>query len=108
SVMLPNRIEPDPSAAEHKRQVADVIEQVPWNIPPWHGEPKGQIQPEAQRLLRLNAMLSRQYTCTDRPTVHILLVHCGDARDMTGHYPPICYPSSGWIAEDESGPVTET
>ncbi|MDY7109363.1 MAG: hypothetical protein SYC29_12075, partial [Planctomycetota bacterium] len=21
-----------------------------------------------------------------------------DARDMIGHYPPICYPSAGWVA----------
>jgi len=23
-------------------------------------------------------------------------VQCRDARDMVGHYPPICYPSNGW------------
>jgi hypothetical protein len=26
----------------------------------------------------------------------VILVHCSDARDMGGHYPPICYRQIGW------------
>jgi hypothetical protein len=29
-------------------------------------------------------------------TADLLLVHCQDSRDMTGHYPPVCYPGSGY------------
>jgi hypothetical protein len=25
----------------------------------------------------------------------LLVVHCQDSRDMTGHYPPVCYPGNG-------------
>jgi hypothetical protein len=25
----------------------------------------------------------------------LLVVHCADSRDMTGHYPPVCYPANG-------------
>jgi hypothetical protein len=25
----------------------------------------------------------------------VLVVHCQDSRDMTGHYPPVCYPGNG-------------
>jgi len=25
-----------------------------------------------------------------------MIVHCGDVRDMIGHYPPVCYPANGW------------
>jgi hypothetical protein len=25
----------------------------------------------------------------------LLFVHCGDGRDLLGHYPPVCYPSHG-------------
>ena len=28
------------------------------------------------------------------------VIHCGDVRDMNGHYPPSCYPSSGWHARE--------
>jgi hypothetical protein len=109
SALLPNRMQTDPAADQHKQRVAEAMAQVPWTIPPWHGEErKGDVPPEAQKLLRPNAMLSRQYNCADRPPVHILLVHCGDARDMTGHYPPICYPSSGWIAVPAASPDEET
>jgi hypothetical protein len=26
----------------------------------------------------------------------LIVVHCSDARDMGGHYPPICYRQIGW------------
>lgn len=26
----------------------------------------------------------------------LLIVHCKDARDLIGHYPPVCYPAHGW------------
>lgn len=29
-------------------------------------------------------------------TADLLVVHCQDSRDMTGHYPPVCYPGSGY------------
>lgn len=29
-------------------------------------------------------------------TAELLVVHCQDSRDMTGHYPPVCYPGSGY------------
>jgi hypothetical protein len=55
------------------------------------------VPKEAQRLLEPNAILSRIYQSPAGPSVQILLIHCGDARDMIGHYPPICYPSAGWV-----------
>ena len=29
----------------------------------------------------------------------LFMVHCRDARSMSGHHPPICYPASGWVTE---------
>jgi hypothetical protein len=29
--------------------------------------------------------------------VTLLLVHVHDARDIIGHYPPVCYRSQGWV-----------
>ena len=31
----------------------------------------------------------------------MLIVHCSDARDMQGHYPPICYPANGWVRVED-------
>ncbi len=55
------------------------------------------IPEAAVSLLRPNALLARR--CTDATTGEsaiLLIVQCADARDMAGHYPPICYPAQGW------------
>ena len=57
-----------------------------------------EVPPEAQELLRPNAIFSRRFQRPGEIGVHVLVVHCSDARDMIGHYPPICYPSSGWVS----------
>mgnify|MGYP007071125856 CR=1 FL=1 len=47
--------------------------------------------------------------------VNVAVVQCRDARDMGGHYPPICYPGQGWTPKNPGiavplrlggGPVT--
>jgi hypothetical protein len=54
------------------------------------------IPKPAIQLLQPNAVLSRQYRNDQtRESVSLLIVNCGDARDLMGHYPPICYPSQG-------------
>ena len=60
--------------------------------------------PEAAvRMLHPNKIISRQYRniATDE-TVNFLLVHVRDARDILGHYPPICYPGQGWKMDSKS------
>lgn len=41
-------------------------------------------------------------------TADLLVVHCQDSRDMTGHYPPVCYPGSGYTetSRDKTQHVT--
>lgn len=51
----------------------------------------------AYDLLSPNVLMSRQYR--DIATNHsfgVALVHCGDARDMLAHYPPVCYVGNGF------------
>src|SRR4051794_24399767 len=56
------------------------------------------VIPEAAiQLLKPNAQICRQYTTPTRQ-FQFLLIQCRDARDMGGHYPPVCYPASGWVA----------
>src|SRR6476620_1662064 len=54
----------------------------------------------AVRLLKPNIILSRHYVenVLDRfpRTADLLIVQCRDSRDMTGHYPPICYKNIGF------------
>ena len=51
--------------------------------------------PEAAvRLLRPNALISRRYV-NDRKVADLLIVQCGEATDMSGHYPRNCYPRNG-------------
>ncbi len=98
SQALSTRAQLDPQTAIRMEEVHDAVESVPRLIGPWVGSDE-QVSPQAQQLLRPNALLSRTYRKPGGPRVQVLLVHCSDARDMIGHYPPICYPSSGWLPE---------
>ncbi|HEV8607761.1 MAG TPA: exosortase-associated EpsI family protein [Tepidisphaeraceae bacterium] len=55
-----------------------------------------EVPAAAVALLKPNIMICRQYSKPGRQ-VQFLLVQCRDARDMGGHYPPVCYPAQGWI-----------
>ena len=78
-------------------QVVTVCERAPYKIGEWVGEDI-EIPPAAVDILRPNAILSRRYRRLEsNASAELLVVHCSDARDMQGHYPPICYPASGWL-----------
>ncbi len=99
-VLFSNRTRFDAKAAAGQVAVAAAIEHAPYQVGRWVGADIP-IPPAALRLLHPNAILSRRYESIDRAfSVQLLLVHCTDARDMLGHYPPVCYPSSGWSPLD--------
>ena len=104
AVLLPNRAEPDEAAGARQAEIAAAVQAAPYRIGRWVGVDVP-IPPPATRLLHPNAILSRRFQPVEgRPGISILLVHCTDARDMRGHYPPVCYPYSGWsFAEDTLG-----
>jgi hypothetical protein len=79
--------------------VAEQVKAVPKQIGPWVGS-ETEIPRSAVQLLSPNAILSRQYhnQNTGR-AVSLMIVHCKDARDMAGHYPPICYRANGWTQQ---------
>ena len=66
----------------------------------WVGEDTPQPQAAVQ-LLRPNVILSRRYTDTSSRSrfgnrvCNVLIVQCGNSRDMVGHYPENCYPAIG-------------
>lgn len=96
ATVMPARAEMDAQAVQRQAEIAVTLASVPFIIDGWIGADTP-VPPEAQKLLRPNAMMSRTYAQTGRPRIHVLVVHCSDARDMIGHYPPICYPSAGWL-----------
>jgi hypothetical protein len=104
SFALPNStagVEPD---VRRNAEIAHAIHEIPLFIGRWVNDEnyaRSSIPHEAQKLLKPNAIAQRHYTSPGDPTVHLVVVHCGDARDMIGHYPPICYPSAGWEPIDQ-------
>ena len=68
----------------------------------WVGE-SIPVPPSALNMLQPNAVLSRFFkragggaSGTEVGAAHLLLIHVRDARDLLGHYPPVCYPGMGW------------
>jgi hypothetical protein len=78
--------------------VAEQVGEYPSRIEGWSGV-EVQLPAAAQQLLRPNVQFARRFT--DESTgrhVSVLLIQCRDARDMSGHYPPNCYPANGWTS----------
>lgn len=88
---------PSPADAEpHHARVRAAESQVPFRFGDWEGRDKEVIR-AAIELLHPNVIISRQYYNHQSAVgASLLLVHCKDASDLRGHYPPICYPSNGW------------
>ena len=88
-----------PTFGPEAQAVADAVDHAPYRIGSWVG--RETPMPEAAiRMLRPNATLSRRFSNLDTNTVlDVVIVHCGDARDMLGHYPPVCYPNAGWVPD---------
>lgn len=78
--------------------VKDAVARFPIRIGDWDGVERT-LPAAAGQLLRPNASLCRHYrnSVTGRSAT-VLLVQCADSRDMTGHFPPNCYPGHGWTA----------
>ena len=98
-VVVEGLARPNPANSEpFHRRVREASKGIQTTIADWHGVDV-EVPPAAVALLRPNVILQRRYT--NRKTgrrADFLLVQCQDARDMAGHYPPICYPSHGWNA----------
>jgi hypothetical protein len=108
--------EPEDVTAYHRR-VEQAVKAIPIQLGPWAGS-RAPVPEAARELLSPNVIVSRQYR-HDRTgqVVSLMVVHCKDARDLAGHYPPVCYPANGWTKDsqqdrrwtiaDPNGPATE-
>mgnify|MGYP003109778905 CR=1 FL=1 len=91
-----------PGTSAYFDRVKVTIEGVPMQSGPWLGVEIPVIA-AAQDLLQPNKILQRRYTHAEtREWFEVLIVHCGDVRDMLGHYPPVCYKANGWTLEQRT------
>jgi hypothetical protein len=85
---------PPPDASVYHAMCRDAAAKLPRTIGDWVSRDYDPT-PDTIRLLRPNVLISREYTNTITGAhVSLLIVQCDDARNLTSHYPPICYPTS--------------
>lgn len=93
---------------------ADLIRlsaHAPLQVGPYQGR-DAHVATEAVELLRPNVILSRTFVLPEgtrvesapSPWAQLLIVQCRDARDILGHWPPVCYEANGFTP----GPVEDT
>jgi len=91
-----------PDVARYHRRVAETIGALPYRAGPWVGTDVA-IPAAAFTLLRPGAIVSRDYHHLDTGArASVLLVQSRDARDLAGHYPPVCYPAHGWSQQKQT------
>ena len=98
---------PSPERAwEYHAGIRREAEQIPIRIGRWMGEDSA-VPAQARDLLKPNVLISRRYVAPDGESAMLLIVQSADARDMGGHYPPVCYPNAGWakLAEPRDSQV---
>jgi hypothetical protein len=95
-----SRVTPTDAEPYH-RKAKIAVESIPMHIGSWSAKEQP-IPPEALAILRPNVIKCWKYVdndttnprCYDR-WASLLVDQCKEARDMSGHYPPNCYPNSG-------------
>jgi hypothetical protein len=102
---------PAASSVEYHANIRKFLEpdKLPTQIGEWTSRTVD-VPTGAQKLLRSNALVSLEYSNPKMGQVSFLLVQCGDARDLSGHWPPNCYPSAGYTqasSYETSGEISE-
>jgi hypothetical protein len=86
----------DPGIDRYHLEARRAVNSVPIRFDGWVGNDV-EVPQAAVALLRPNALLGRRYVHEASGRVaQLLIVQCRDTRDMSGHYPPVCYPAHGW------------
>lgn len=85
-----------PEVESYFADVAAAVDKIPYQSGVWLGADIP-VTPAATDLLKPNKLIQRRYQNAETGEwFELLVVHCGDVRDMIGHYPPVCYPAHGW------------
>jgi hypothetical protein len=83
-------------AEGYHAKVLSVADEIPVAVGDWLGNTQ-EVPAGAVSLLRPNLTLSREYSNSSGQHASLLLVQCRDARDLLGHYPPVCYDAHGFV-----------
>lgn len=87
-------------------KVKEAINAVPDKLGRWIKNKDVIIPTGALAILNPNAHMSRIYQRIGQGQsifATIMVIHCSDVRDMSNHYPPVCYVRSGWtLLNDET------
>lgn len=86
-------------ARKYRAQVMAIAASLPHHFGHWRGQDVPLPQ-SAVSLLQPTVDFCRQFT--NRLTgqaATLMIIDCSDTRNLTGHYPPNCYPGNGWILE---------
>jgi hypothetical protein len=87
-------------AIPYHQFIKELEKEIPFVINDWVGSDTG-VPPAAVALLKPNLLISRRYiNGATGQVASLLIVQCGDSRDMVGHYPPRCYPAHGMVQRD--------
>lgn len=98
------RMRPPADAAPYHASCRASAASVPRLVGDWVGRDLD-VPTEAITLLRPNVLFSRAYANTiTGHIVSVLIVQCDNARNLTSHYPPICYPTSRGMEEVSARP----
>ncbi len=96
---------PPEQAGKYLAHVHALAEQMPRQFGNWHGHDVPLPQ-SAVHLLQPNVDLCRSFVNTKTgEEATLMVIDCSDTRNLSGHYPPNCYPGNGWIL-DRSTPKT--
>lgn len=97
AVLVGDKLRVDPSdAAPFLKRTAIAFSALPRNSGDWVLQREFPLEEETIKLLAVNAYVHRTYSnLRTGEMAEVLFVQCRDARAMQGHFPPICYPSSG-------------
>jgi hypothetical protein len=88
---------PDPEP--YHASVRQAAASVPLRTGTWFATEEP-VPPSAMALIKPNVILSRRYVdAISGQQAILLLVQCRDARDLLGHWPPVCYAGQGWVQE---------
>lgn len=91
-------------AEAYHRRAYEISLDCPLKIGDWEGKDEKVMQ-GAVELLHPNVLICRRFAnAKTGMSVNLLIVQCPDARDILGHYPPVCYPAHGWLKGREDVP----
>lgn len=91
---------PEGDSTAYHASVRAIAGRLPWRIGDWEGT-KVDTPPAAVSMLKPNIVLGRLFrNRVTREHTTLMIIQCEDARDMGGHYPPVCYPAHGWTQRE--------